>query len=580
MLKIDMNSANTIVFVSFESEFAPCGGLTAVMRKLPREMAKTFPDKKVILIAPFFGNISKTSECFDKNQMKLVKSDIPIKFNMESIFFDILAYPNLPNDVLKEPVNFTLYLIRSTQFFTASVNPYINSDDLDGKKLLKDALFLDATIPLVLALIPRPGPFIINLQDWETASVANLFHVQDALTESKKIHAKCVLTIHNPYDHPLILENGLKTLKVHEMLNLPAPSPNQFTIMQYALPYITKVSTVSSHFAYELTHDPLHTDAFAPHLQKYFQSHPVIGIENGFFHSTQFPTEIQSVNEILTYKKQQRRKFINIITSSTGQTMVSKAWGKCDLSNASLPIFHIFGRDDPRQKGYDVCSEIIRKLLEKHGDNYARFIFTPIPGPHGIHALNYLKNLCNKFPDSVLTFPFKMTTGYLELQAAATYLVMPSLYEPFGAANEGYSVGVPVIARATGGLLQQIDPVNFADLPSEIQSFVEQYHGTERNPTGFLYREKQNGTHQDDWKAIVSANYLKSNPLGDPVDERKNLNLFGNMVDAGMSVIEQAIEYFNSKPAKYAHLILNGVNLLHKFSWTHAVDGYSKKLYN
>ena len=44
----------------------------------------------------------------------------------------------------------------------------------------------------------------------------------------------------------------------------------------------------------------------------------------------------------------------------------------------------------------------------------------------------------------------------MEAQAGATFAVMPSFYEPFGAATEAYLAGTPVIARATGGLTGQV----------------------------------------------------------------------------------------------------------------------------
>ena len=48
----------TIVFVTFESEFAPLGGLAAVMRILPKRMAAAHQGK-CFTIAPFFRDITK-----------------------------------------------------------------------------------------------------------------------------------------------------------------------------------------------------------------------------------------------------------------------------------------------------------------------------------------------------------------------------------------------------------------------------------------------------------------------------------------------------------------------------------------
>ena len=73
-----------------------------------------------------------------------------------------------------------------------------------------------------------------------------------------------------------------------------------------------------------------------------------------------------------------------------------------------------------------------------------------------------------------MIYPFRMEAGYQELMAGATYVVMPSLYEPFGAATEPYLAGTPVVARATGGLTDQVTDI--AANPDRA--------------TGFLYREQ------------------------------------------------------------------------------------------
>ena len=49
---------NTIVFVTFENEFAPLGGLAAVMRLLPKRMAQ-LSDDRCVTVTPFFREITK-----------------------------------------------------------------------------------------------------------------------------------------------------------------------------------------------------------------------------------------------------------------------------------------------------------------------------------------------------------------------------------------------------------------------------------------------------------------------------------------------------------------------------------------
>ena len=50
---------NSVVFVSFENEFAPCGGLAAVMKMLPPVMSDSIT---TALITPYFQNIPRTKK--------------------------------------------------------------------------------------------------------------------------------------------------------------------------------------------------------------------------------------------------------------------------------------------------------------------------------------------------------------------------------------------------------------------------------------------------------------------------------------------------------------------------------------
>ena len=50
-------AVRTVVFVTFESEFAPLGGLAAVMRVLPKHMAQR-EQGECLTITPFFRHIT------------------------------------------------------------------------------------------------------------------------------------------------------------------------------------------------------------------------------------------------------------------------------------------------------------------------------------------------------------------------------------------------------------------------------------------------------------------------------------------------------------------------------------------
>ena len=261
--------------------------------------------------------------------------------------------------------------------------------------------------------------------------------------------------------------------------------------------------------------------------------------------------------------------------------MRRRTWGKCTFTDPEIPIFFIFGRDDPRQKGMDVVAESTRIILDELDSAY--FVFAPLPSVKGLQSLNFLKKLAKNpsYSDYVRIFPFRMPFGYPELQASASFFIMPSFYEPFGGATEGYAVGTPVVARATGGLIQQIDPLNFDDLPLSIQELVLKYHGFERKPTGLLFREESSQSLaklENDWRKIIEAPFLNKKPIGNPIKDRKKLQTYNNMILSANKAINQAITVYGNK-AQYSNLIINGLRKLEDFSWNKTVSKYYNDLY-
>ena len=234
------------------------------------------------------------------------------------------------------------------------------------------------------------------------------------------------------------------------------------------------------------------------------------------------------------------------------------------------PIFVFFGRDDPRQKGYDVAAAAIEKIPK----GKAKYIFTPIPGDEGLKGLAFLKRLARKRPGEVKVFPFRMERGYMELQKGASFLVMCSLYEPFGGATEGYVVGTPVVARATGGLVQQVCPYPSTCLTDEVRRVASPYHESFDAPSGFLFREptlKRNDVIAG-WRKIVECDYW---PEGDRLTDRAGTLLFDQMVEQASQALLDAIDVYTQSQETYATMIHNGFKMLNRFSWDDSVKKIS-----
>jgi glycogen synthase len=146
-----------------------------------------------------------------------------------------------------------------------------------------------------------------------------------------------------------------------------------------------------------------------------------------------------------------------------------------------------------------------------------------------------------------------MDEGYLETMAGATFAVMPSLYEPFGAATEPFLAGTPVVARATGGLAEQVLDVDAGSTKA----------------TGLLFHEKvPRGTDlAQEWRRIQEA----PNP-----SSRKASILYETLTEALVETLVRAIGIYQTDPARYARMLAGLYDQAKRFSWKRAVQRYEK----
>jgi glycogen synthase len=551
----------TLVFVTFETSFAPSGGLAAVMKVLPQEMAR---HETCFVLAPYFPNISKPWPVLGTFSLTIRDQTFSIEIRHAT-----------------DAGGFPAYLLASEPFFTAPSDPYTNPDN--PHKLVEDALFFCAAAPQALIEIARlrgttPHNLVLHLQDWETACVAQAIHKQPEIQA-----VACVLTLHNPYDR--YVNYALTPLVSNLMSHLHLVAGN---ILAQMIPLMAgPLSTVSQNFADELTGDPLHTEVFAPHLQGLLASQGVVGVDNGLFGQLAFPFSEDARQqaaggnfETLQQEKWQRRQTLAEVLEAY-QHELSKnpkpgrdAWGDdLDLSDPWQPVFLFMGRDDPRQKGFDVAAEAIRRIPPSR----ARYIFTPMPGAEGFEGLKFLKDLAQERPGEVKAFPFRLTPeAFMALTRGSSFLVMGSLYEPFGGASEAYLAGMPVVARASGGLVQQIAPYPSAALSRQGRQLVALFHGRKAEPTGFLYREPSVPDVMADWQKIVECSYW---PGGDRIEARKGIPLFDAMVQRAAWALQDAIDLYQTDQTAYAQMIYHGYQMLDNFGWDRAIREY-RRLYD
>ena len=547
----------TVIFVTFENECAPLGGLAAVMRVLPRRMAEQRRGR-CFTITPLFREIVK---CRPTVLESIRPTGIAgaLGFGRTMHRFEVWQ---------RDVHGHTTYFIDSPEFFNAPCdcddppspeapcNPYV--DPTRPGQLQRDALFFCAAVPKALVGLHVTRDMILCLQDWETACTALTAKREPGLSS-----ISCLLTLHNSYDAELSAHawRAVSTRRVS----------GRTVLLKMAGFFDGPICTVSQQFAHELEHEPIHRKIFAPHLQKLFRKQTICGIDNGTFHPRDFPAVAgtrgarRNGRLILREKSRRRREMIRVLTDY----VPSRAWGSLDFTNFEGPVFLFSGRDDARQKGYDVAAAAIHRVPVGR----ARYVFTPIPGDEGEAGLSFLRRLAEEREGEVKVFPFRMASGYRELQRGASFMVMCSFYEPFGSATEGYAVGTPVVARATGGLVQQIVPHPGRSLTATVKKLSGRYHQLSDPPTGFLYREpdvKPKETERG-WRQIFDRAHQH-----DRVAERSTIPVFQAMVEQAATALQDALELYETDQTKYGTMILNGLSMLDKFSWERTVQHYQE----
>ncbi|HCX90421.1 MAG: hypothetical protein CO106_08440 [Deltaproteobacteria bacterium CG_4_9_14_3_um_filter_44_9] len=553
-----------LAFVTYETPFAPCGGIAAVMGRLPGYVQKV-SGLDTIVITPFHYKIEKISSL--DNRIKLMAS-INVPFDNKNVPVEVYRY----ND---NRYQWAWYFLKpvDSRFFAGRRHPYDVGETQEeiSRILLRDSLFFGATIARILDNTDQTDHWKVMIQDWEAATTAL------ALTRENR-NQELYLTLHNSYD------SGVTNADLLQVGIDPASCPGE-TILQRALPLVERhVFTVSSQFAMDLTEDPLQAEVMAPHLKDILKPR-LFGVDNGLFASLAINEGIlaemirgnfATVHEWKTIRRKEALHALDRFVPSEDKPI----WGDLKrFGRDDSPWFVMAGRDDPRQKGYDVAASGITEFLEKGGK--ARFFFFPIPGDEGLEGLYFLKKMSERFSGSVLVLPFLFQEGFFATLQGAAYGVMPSLYEPFGMANEFYLNGTVGIGRASGGIVQQIVPLRSASsFTRSVQVRSERWHTASATPTGILFRERDNiESAVDDWRGINAAEYdIKGRGL-DRVEQRKRYPLFRSMARELMLSIVDGVQVYRDTPELYYRMLVEGINHIRRsFSWERAAQEYIRRI--
>jgi glycogen synthase len=566
----------TVVFLSYENRWARSGGIAAIAAMLPAELAAA--GEQVIRLSPLHAGLRTA----------------PPGSSLESC-----GACSVVHDGVEVPVSVCMavengrewYLFEAPGFFDADggaggADPYVFGDetrahrDGEGSKLLRDALFAAKAIPAVLATLAREGGIsrnlVVHAQDWELAAVA--LTVKEALLAGplKGFTASVLLTLHNPYDHALSNAALARITSRVGPERWPLVHHGNHTMLAHMIPLAdAPISTVSRRFAQELTTDPLQTAHFAAHYQEILVRQGVIGIDNGLF--AQVPGPAPALDKamaaarrgragpLLELKLASRQRALRELDGYLRQLAAvpnpnEPVFGTLDGGTGrplgdlpgDVPVFLMTGRLDPGQKGFDVFAAAIAETPAGLG----RYIISPLSpmafDPDIRANLDYLEDLAERRPGEVVVLPFRIADIYADLVRGVTWSVWPSLYEPFGGVTEPYVWLTPVIARATGGLVQQV--VDFDISPIDA--------------TGLLYRETVPAGRA--WQeAAQRAMQGEQDPAA-----RASSALFRAQATALREAIVEAAGLYRDRPGDYARLIANLAAMCRVLDWGRSVRDY------
>jgi glycogen synthase len=395
---------------------------------------------------------------------------------------------------------------------------------------------------------------------------------------------KLFLTLHNSYDSPVSDEQLAEW-------GIPYHSCPGTTVLNRAIPRVQRtIFTVSDQFASDLCYDEFQSKIVASHLTDMLRPR-LLGVNNGPFtnlavDSSVLKKAIAGVYRPITeWKKKERMKALEALKKFE-PSPDKPVWGDRTRfkSEPSICWFVMAGRDDPRQKGYDIAAAAVEAFLKDNGK--ALFFFFPMPGDEGLDGLCFLKDLTRLFPENVLVLPFRWEEGYMATLRGASFGLMPSLYEPFGMANEFYLNGTLGIARATGGIIQQIVPLRGVSCFSHAAEVrTARWHGSSANPTGLLFRETDNiQSSESDWRGISSAAYKLGSESPNLLGERggaagnadpPGYQLFRAMSDELRYSLHDAVRLFTQNPDLYYRMVTDGIAYIQRtFSWERAAGEY------
>jgi glycogen synthase len=541
--RLESLSFDHLVYASFENRFARSGGLAAVTINTLPWLKEINGFRNAMLFSPFYPKIMSQAPLQNSGKTFAILFDQRLVEVEIWVFTAPFSQPSVGE--------VTEYYLRADGFFEAQNNlndPYgyvQDQPEANDAAIRRNSLFFCKALPAALAALGITSNLIIHAQEWQTALLA--LAVKEAICDDRLHSCGVVHTIHNPFDSYFPSAELRQIVGEPRRTRIDSMLSQGATAWQIGLQLADgPITTVSENFSREFTTDLVHTGHFAPHLQAIFQRSGVFGINNGPFlpFSADFPKrEHHTLNEIAALKKAKRRELLEVLDSyHPPQRFGSLTWQGGSIAKLpdKVPILVMSGRLDPGQKGYD----LLLQAIERFALDELKVILTPLATKNS--DLDYFYQVAGRYQGNLTVFPIRMQQGYQALQTGSSFGLMPSIYEPFGAAIEYMVNGTSVIARNTGGLADQIT----------------------HDVNGVLFRERADHYTVNEIRAFAGASGI--------VQWRKTIPWVLDMVDALETAIRHAAELYSERPKAYYEMVRQGFRKAGHFSWEKNAEQYGR----
>lgn len=554
------------LFVTYESSFFPAGGIPPTMDRLPPAM-RTLSGDLVVRVTVEHVHSKRMRELSVQSLGVVETADRRMKFTVKVLEGDcpwFIIGQDGGGPAGEAPI------------FAGRRHPY----DMPKEDLIRAALYFGAAVVKALPLIAAylgvdvcEAFYNLIAQDWTAGTALLAFR-------SSGLRGSCSICNHHLYD-AFVPAATLREFGIDPVL-----CPGD-TILDRTLAIADWASTVSEQFKSDFTEELFLTDVLAPHLQDRLRTTRIQPVNHGPFSDSAIPEDVIRAGRRGDYEafrawKERTRSDAFTALGAHDATAMEPEWGdKAKLRRDGSPLVVMAGRDDPLIKNYDLAVAAAQAYLaENHGkEGCARFLFFPVPGDEGLPGLGFLQRFAEKYPEDVSCFPFVWKAGYSDAIKGSTLALLVSWLEPFGSVSE-FGGTLPV-ARATGGLTQQIAPLRSAACFSgAVRVRADRWSRPDSAPSGLLFRERDGiGSAREDFKAIAAAAYDKTGGHPDRLEARQKLETFSCAAKELRIAIEEGLRIYREENDLYCAMVFQGVEQASRnFSWRRAAAEYARSL--